>query len=966
MLQLQNICKQYRMGELTQLALSNVSLNFRDSEFVSVLGPSGSGKTTLLNIIGGLDRYDAGNLLINGVPTQSYGDRDWDSYRNHAVGFVFQSYNLIPHQTVLENVELALKISGVPSSERRNRAQQALSEVGLADQMGKKPNQLSGGQMQRVAIARALVNNPAILLADEPTGALDTETSLQVMELLRNVARRRLVIMVTHNPDLAKRYSTRIVSLRDGRIVGDTRPCPNPRQDMPASQQQRPPKVGMGFGSSLTLSLKNLLTKKGRTALTAFAGSIGIIGIALIVAMSSSVNDYVADIQRDTMVSYPVTIESQSFNMNSLFAAAFSGESGDSDGGAETSGGDGSIDASYEDLEEQAQATLALKKNDLKSFKRYLDDPDSPIREHVGKNGITYTYDIPFDVYATDSNGALCDVNVIPDTKMTDDLNTASSPSSSGMTATMSEMRSQSFSELQMPAGETEPNVAIMENYDLAYGKWPTATDEMILVTGKDGTIPATLARRIGLLTQAQYDEVAKAIQEGRKPEAMSWSPEQLCPANLTLVSRFDRYVDAGNGRFSEVGSDDMSIRDLIQGHGLRIRIVGIARQKADSEVSLISTPFAYPPALTDALADNANASAPVMAQEANPDVSVLSGMPFGISDDAMKAEAVKGHLLGLGEEEKATTYMMLSYAHPEAFGSASPQAQAQGGTTADPTQATQTPGMATPLNDPATGIPTDGTGDAMAALQGMSATMLGTPQDAPSMALALDGWLNGNPDPQILIPMYDQLTGSETYESTLAKLGKVDKESPSSISIYADSFEDKDAIAKCIDEYNEGVEDQSQKIAYTDYIALITGSVTSIINIISYVLIAFVAVSLVVSCIMIGIITHISVLERTKEIGILRALGASRRNIAQVFNAETIIVGFLSGTLGVGVAAVLTIPITTVLHTALDSESISVTLPPLAALALVGVSILITLIGGIAPSRKAAWQDPVIALRAE
>ena len=952
MLQLYGIYKQYRMGETTQLALNNVSLNFRDSEFVSILGPSGSGKTTLLNIIGGLDRYDAGNLVINGIPTQSYRDRDWDSYRNHTVGFVFQSYNLIPHQTVLENVELALKISGVSPSERKQRARQVLEQVGLADQIGKRPNQLSGGQMQRVAIARALVNNPAILLADEPTGALDTETSLQVMELLRNVARSRLVVMVTHNPELARRYSTRIVSLRDGRIVGDTRPCPNPPQAVPPRLPQRPPKVGMGFGSSLALSLKNLMTKKGRTVLTAFAGSIGIIGIALIVAMSSSVSNYVADIQRDTMVSYPITIESQSFNMESLFASALSGEQKGSGGEEGQATSDGGAKANYDDLREQARATLALKKNDLRAFKRYLDDRSSPIHEHVGKNGIVYTYEIPFDVYATNVDGAISDVNLVPDTKMANDLTAASVPSSSGMTATMSEMRTQNFSELQMPAGGSEPNDAVLANYDLAYGKWPTNVDEMLLVTGKDGTIPATLARQIGLLTQSRYDEIAKAIQEGRDPGAMSWTYEQLCSANLTLVGRFDRYADAGNGRFSEVGDDDMSVRSLVGSHGMPVRITGVARQKADSEVALIKTPFAYSPTLTDVLVANANSSAPIMAQEANPGVSVVSGMPFGLTDDMAKAEAVKAYLFGLGAEDKATTYMMLSYAHPEAFAASVP------GQTAG-----TVPGMPQAPSDMA-GQPAATVSGA--GLQGIPQGASSMPQDAMAMAAALDAWLGGTPDPAVLAPMYDQLAGSETYESTLARLGKVDKESPSAISIYADSFEDKDAISTCIEEYNKGVEDDSQRISYTDYVALITGSVTSIISIISYVLIAFVAVSLVVSSIMIGIITHISVLERTKEIGILRALGASRRNVAQVFNAETVIVGFLSGTLGVGFAALLTIPITAIMHNALNTDAISVTLPPLAALALVGVSILITFIGGIAPSRKASWQDPVIALRSE
>lgn len=664
MLQLQNVYKQYRTGDIVQLALNNVSINLRDNEFVSILGPSGSGKTTLLNIIGGLDHYDAGDLIINGVSTRGYQDRDWDSYRNHTIGFVFQSYNLIPHQTVLANVELALKISGVPASERRQRTTQALMDVGLGDHLNKRPSQLSGGQMQRVAIARALVNNPAILLADEPTGALDSDTSIQVMELLRNVAKSRLVVMVTHNDELAREYSTRIISLRDGKITGDTRPLLPPRQQGQMQPSQgRPPKVGMGFGSSLSLSLRNLMTKKGRTALTSFAGSIGIIGIALIIAMSSSVNNYVENLQRDTMLSYPITIQSQSFSMGKLLSAAMNAETEDDKTGNQATPTD--VRANYEILKAQAQATLAIKTNDLASFKAYLESPDNPISEHVGKNGISYTYDIPFDVYATDADGKIIEVSKVPKAKSDGGPKDVAVDA---MTDAEGES-SQTFSEIPFPDGGTQPSDAVQGNYEVIHGRWPEKSDEMVLVTGADGTISATFARQIGLLTQSQYNEVSQTVKDGGVPNLEPWSYEQICSVKLMLVSKSDQYMQDANGRFRDIDTkDEMTLRNLLGTRSTKISIVGVARPKSDNDTMLISAPLAYPPAVTDALVERASASAAVIAQEANPAVSVLSGMPFGVTDDTGKAEAVKAHLLGLTQDEKASAYMMLSYTHPEAF----------------------------------------------------------------------------------------------------------------------------------------------------------------------------------------------------------------------------------------------------------------------------------------------------------
>ena len=945
MLQLNRICKQYRTGDFATLALDNVSLNLRDSEFVAILGPSGSGKTTLLNIIGGLDRYDAGDLVINGISTRSYRDRDWDSYRNHTVGFVFQSYNLIPHQTVLANVELALTISGASKRERRERALRALDQVGLSEHVRKRPNQLSGGQMQRVAIARALVNNPSILLADEPTGALDTETSIQVMELLRAVASDRLVVMVTHNPELAERYATRTVRLRDGRIVRDSNPfVPAPAGDR--VPQIRPPKVGMGFATSMGLSSKNLMTKAGRTILTSFAGSIGIIGIALIMAMSSSVNGYVNDVQRDTMVSYPITIQSETIDLSAMMSAQMQEARDDGRGNEAPSG----ASVSYDGMKTASALDAAVVHNDLRGFKAYLDDDTSEIHDHVGKNGIVYGYETPFDVYAYDGNGVPIDTSADP--------GSASDPISAGGTsaagggirpayALASEAaEAENFGEIPMlPDGRT-PNQSITDNYEVVAGRWPVARDEVIAVTSADGGIEARVACQIGLLSKKDYDDAKKTIDDGGDPRPRDIPFDEIMGLRLTLLARCDQYELRERGRFEHVTSDGTVAKGLLESKGVPLRVVGVARMRPEANGSSLPAAlpsFAYPPSLTDMLVERSRASEVVVAQAASPTHSVITGLRFGLVDEAQKAEAAKAYVASLPTEEKAQLYVALSYMNPGAFPSPEPSPQAD----------------ATMVTDPLTGETV--AADPMAGMMAMSA-MSGD----EAMADALNDWLVNSPDQGILASLYDRYSEDATLDSTMREIGMTDADSPSSISIYADSFEDKDAITECISEYNEAQEDEGRRIEYTDYVALITGSVTSIINIISYVLIAFVAVSLVVSSIMIGIITHISVMERTKEIGILRALGASRRNISQVFTAETVIIGLLSGLIGVGVSALLTIPITAVIRAAMDAGDMTVSLPPSAAAILVGISVAVTVIGGIAPSRKASWQDPVIALRTE
>lgn len=841
MLQIKNISKQYKTGDLVQNALSDVSLNLRDNEFVSILGPSGSGKTTLLNIIGGLDRYDSGDLIINGISTKEYKDKDWDSYRNHTIGFVFQSYNLIPHQSVLANVELALTISGISKSERRKRAGEALKQVGLGDQLHKKPNQMSGGQMQRVAIARALVNNPDILLADEPTGALDTETSIQIMELLQEVAKDRLVVMVTHNPELAQQYSTRIVKLRDGKITDDSYPY-----EPDAEMQEKPEHRSMGrakmsFLTSLSLSFNNLRTKKGRTLLTSFAGSIGIIGIALILSLSSGVNEYISGIQKDTMTSYPITISSETVDMSSMMGAGGGMMGGGMTGGKtdpETKHEDG-VYADYSDIEVVASSVV---ENNLTEFKQYLDNPDSEIHQYLGENGVAYTYNINFDVYSYDSDEKLVNSN-------TDTENITGSESQSGfsggagnmgnMSMMMNDSASSSdeenFSELMKGADGNTVSQVITDSYDVLYGTWPEEYNEVVLVLDENNSIDAGTLYQLGLITADEYIEIADQIENGEETGERSWNYEEISGHSFYMVPASERYIENSDGSFTYLEDDEQNYDELL-GSSVELKITGIVKPVEDAANASISTPVGYTSKLTDYVIERTNESEVVLAQEETPEINVLSDTEFE-----------------------------------------------------------------------------DGT----------------------------------------------------SYEENMEAFGKVSYDAPASISIYTDSFENKEAVSDCITEYNETAEEDNQ-ITYTDYVELMTSSLTSIVDVISYVLIAFVAVSLIVSCIMIGIITHISVLERTKEIGILRAMGASKRNISQVFNAETFIIGCCAGLLGIGISLLLSIPINALLQNLIGAETLAMSLPVYYAVALVILSVVITIVGGLLPAKKAAKKDPVIALRTE
>lgn len=927
MLQLKNIVKTYEVGDLKQDALKGISINFRKNEFVSILGQSGSGKTTMLNIIGGLDRYSSGDLIINGVSTRKYKDADWDYYRNNSIGFVFQSYNLIPHQSVLANVEMALTLAGISKKERKERAIAVLKKVGLGDHIHKKPNQMSGGQMQRVAIARALINNPDILLADEPTGALDSETSLQIMELLKEIAKDKLVIMVTHNPELAEKYSTRIVKLLDGEIVGDSNPYEE-KEEFEAPQKRR--KISMSFFTALSLSFHNLRTKKGRTILTSFAGSIGIIGIALILSLSTGMSAYISDVQKDTMSSYPLTISAETIDLSAITGARSEmvndRRNSDSEEKKELTG----IYADYTEIESSEMMTSNIVENNLTEFKKYLDNPDSEIQQYLGENGVVYTYDVDFGVYSYDSEGTL--INSDTDTDNISSFGASDSQSSSGngqgfLSAAFGGTASagaENFSEL-MTGGEngTVSNV-VTDSYEVLYGSWPENYDEVILVLDKNNSISAGTLYQLGLLTADQYEAAVEKIENGEEADDINLDYAQVCDHTFYLVSACDYYVENEDGTFTRIEDDTLNEEQLLE-NAVELKITGVVRPNEDAENASISTAVGYTSKLTDYIIAHTDESAVIKAQEATPEMNVLNGMEFEAADDTEKIADAKEYIGALGISDKAALYRTIMYyssQNTEESGSA---------------QETGAEGM--------------GTGN-------MS-------MDENTMAASLDRWLAGNPDEEILLKFYEEYISGSTYEENMKSFGKVSYDAPSSISIYADSFEDKDLIAECISDYNETAGEDA-KITYTDYVALLTSSVTTIIDGISYVLIAFVSISLVVSCIMIGIITHISVMERTKEIGILRALGASKRNISQVFNAETFIIGCCAGLLGIGVSLLLLTPINAVIERLSGISGLTAQLPLGSSLILIGLSIVITLLGGLLPAKKAAKKDPVIALRTE
>lgn len=920
MLQLKNIVKSYTVGELTQVALKGISLNFRENEFVSILGQSGSGKTTMLNIIGGLDRYDSGDLVINGVSTKKYRDADWDAYRNTSIGFVFQSYNLIPHQNVLSNVEMALTLSGVSRKERRKRAVEVLNKVGLQDHIHKKPNQLSGGQMQRVAIARALINNPDILLADEPTGALDTETSIQIMNLLKQIAEEKLVIMVTHNPELAEVYSTRIVNLKDGQITSDTNPFDIPEGSVAEKLTKNQKRVSMSFWTSLGLSFANLRTKIGRTILTSFAGSIGIIGIALILALSTGMNQYITRVQKETMTSYPITISSQTIDATSIMQLR--GQMMGLSSQKETKEDDDKVHADYQSLKQSDAVTNNLIQNNLAEFKKYLDNPASDIHQYVGENGIIYSYNVNFDVYAQNPNQQLINTNI--------ELDGGNGNSNRPRMFNFANMgvnnqSAKNFSEMVAGTNGQPISSVVIDSYDMVAGYWPTGYNEVVMVLNENNGIPVQSMYQLGFITKEQYMSAKNQLANKQDGEDFTLSYEDMLQRTFYLVPSSENYVKNENGSYSQIKNPEYDT-DGLMNKSIPLKVTGIIRPKEDAKNATINTVVAYTNLLTTRVIDRANESAIVQAQKNTPEINVLNGVRFSAATDDEKIQDTKTYLLNLSDEEKANMYQLILYYDGKS------QNQE--------------------INE-------DTNSFDMNALSKLSMN----PQSGISGIL--ENYLNDSPNTTTLLAIYNDYIGGKSLEKNLASFGAVSYESPSSISIYADSFENKDAIGKEIEKYNNTVGEDS-KISYTDYVALMTSSLTTIINGISYVLIAFVAVSLFVSSIMIGIITYISVMERTKEIGILRALGASKKNISQLFNAETFIIGIFSGIIGIGITLLLLIPINNVIQTVSKIEDLSAVLPLESAGVLILISIIITVIGGLIPSRSAAKKDPVEALRTE
>ncbi|RBP98600.1 ABC transporter [Bifidobacterium aemilianum] len=947
MLQINHISKQYQTGDFVQKVLDDVSVNLRDSEFVAILGPSGSGKTTLLNIIGGLDRYDQGDIDINGTSTKLYKDRDWDAYRNHTIGFVFQSYNLIPHQTILSNVELALTISGASKAERKDRARKALEEVGLGDHINKRPNQLSGGQMQRVAIARALVNNPSIVLADEPTGALDSETSVQIMNLLKEVAKDRLVVMVTHNPELAHEYATRIVELHDGRIVSDSDPLILAEgEGLRRARHRRLGKASMSMLTSISLSFNNLRTKKGRTFLTAFAGSIGIIGIALILSVSTGVNTYIADVQRDTMTSYPISIQEQSFDLNKIMGSAQ-----ESNQSKEGKTGRKAIYPDDSSITNASTLTSSISSNNLTAFKRYLDNPKSELNQYVGRVGVQYSYDAKFSIYDHDPKGTLVSADGV--TIGGQQGSVASQMASMNPSGDPSAMQSMQMSRL---TGKTETNTSpksfseimpgkdedatpiskvITDNYQVVDGHWPKDKDQVVLVLDSNNQIPLTTLYELGLLPASDYNDMMSKINNGQrvKPDTSKMDYDKALKQTLDLVPASDQYVKGADGHYNYVGGDAGQVAKLAQ-DAIHLNIVGIVRPTEKASATPLPAGVGYTRQLTNHLIDQAQSSQVVKDQQADRQRNVLNGLAFTADDDGAKAAQAKDYVASLPVPQKAAMSKALAAAQ---------QADQQDGAAGAGANASQLPGQAQYR----------GQGGILA---------MGDQQAAASM----DSYMATASQDQ-LVSIYEQYVRPQvgSYKDNMTAFGLINRDTPSTIKIYADSFENKNSISEAIDHYNQKAK-KADKIVYTDYAGLIMNSVTTIINVISGVLIAFVSVSLVVSSIMIGIITYISVLERTKEIGILRAMGASKHNISQVFDAETGIIGLLSGFLGVGITLLLLIPGNTLIHHLMGTDQVTAVLPVGGAVVLIILSMILTLIGGLIPSKKAAKQDPATALRTE
>ncbi len=931
MLQITNIHKEYKTGNLVQKALDGVSLTLRDNEFIAVLGPSGSGKTTLLNIIGGLDRYDSGEMKIRGVPTSHYSDRDWDTYRNHTVGFIFQSYNLIPHQTLLRNVELALTLTGVPADERRRRAEEALEKVGLKEQMHKKPAQLSGGQMQRVAIARALVNNPSIVLADEPTGALDSETGEQVMQLLKEVARDRLVVMVTHNPELADRYASRIVRLRDGRVTDDTDPY-TPEQTAPAgadAQGRKEKKPSMSFLTALSLSVSNLISKKARTILVAFASSIGIIGIALILSLSNGANNYIHQMEKDSLSQYPVQITSSSFSMEAsmLNFAQMAQAQAESPSDRVT--------------EQQLLGGMfsGVGINDLASLKRWFDSGYSGIEELT--RGVEYRYGISPQVYLKEETGYR---QVNPDTTW-QSMGVSTEDSLTGL------MSSWGTNDAFRPLPENEE--LYMDSYVLRAGHWPEKDTDCVLILTPSGGVPDVLLYTMGLKDANELNSMISGVLAGQATdtslsESAVYDPEDFLGIRFRLLPASDHYeYDEKLGVWIDISADASAMEELLD-QADELEITGVAQPSEGEGFGLLELGIGYPASLLDRIITESAESAIVQKQLADPGTDVLTGLPFGeISDSSL------------------TAFSDMVTVHPENIPDViSFNWEGMDDLETDETRLTARRTVKILRELRRTGE--SPTLDEM--IENFIPLLMNLIQIDESR---LDEIISMDMDETRMQEMFAARAeaASATYQGNMIKFGYADTDIPSVVTIYPKDFESKDGVIGILDAYNAAMEDEGHEdkvITYTDYVGSLMSSVTTIINVITYVLIAFVAVSLIVSSIMIGIITYISVLERRKEIGILRAMGASRRNITQVFNAETFIIGLLAGAFGIMLTLLIQIPVNHIIRSLTDQPGIAAVLPPGAGIALVVLCVILTFIGGFIPSRQAAHQDPVAALRSE
>ena len=1008
MLQLKNIKKDYAAGDGAVHALKGIDLDFRESEFVSILGPSGCGKTTMLNIIGGLDQYTDGDLIINGVSTKNYKDRDWDSYRNHSIGFVFQSYNLIPHQSVLQNVELALTLAGVSKSERRARAKKALEEVGLGDQLKKRPNEMSGGQMQRVAIARALVNDPEIILADEPTGALDSETSVQVMQILKKVSENRLVVMVTHNAELAERYSTRIVRMLDGVITDDSGPITGEElESLKKADEDRKTvrkkekKPSMSFATSFGLSLKNLFTKKGRTILTSFAGSIGIIGIALISAVSNGMTIYIDTVQEETLSSYPISIEATNVDLSSIMRT-FMGAVNSEDRNHEK-------DAVYSksvmfDMI-NAVNNIETTENDLKAFKQYIEEKRADENGALANalSGVRYTYNTDLIVYTKNADGDI----IVSDTRevfsqaLRKNYGTGiSSGSGSGSGCSLvsgnqsmsllSSMRGSNSVTLwqEMLAGDNGRLInPILENqYDVIYGTWPDEYDEIVVVLDQNNEIDDLTLFALGLKTNDEVNEIFDAVSKGTPIDTslQHWSYEDICSKEYRVVLSSDCYTyDEFSGLYTDLRKTDAGVRYLYE-KALKLRVSGIIRPKETATSTMLTGSIAYTGKLTEYIIEQAHESDVVRAQTDRPDTDIFSGLPFresnGRMTDEEKAESFRAYISNLDMNGRASAYtdIMCIPSEEQLDESVS---RIMGSMDRSRIEETLVSSMTEQMSmseedirEYLSGISDDELYDMFEEIvrQQVSAQIAAQVRQqlsaltADQLAAALDAAMQGYTTEQCALYHDEVLVFSDTtYDDNLIKLGCVYLDDPTSVNLYASSFENKDVIEDFIAEYNDSVDDLKQ-IHYVDYIGIMMSSISTIINAITYVLIAFVAISLVVSSIMIGVITLISVQERTKEIGILRAIGASKRDVSGMFNAETVIIGFTSGLLGVIVTYLLCFPINFIINTLTGISNLDAILPVPAAVTLVIISVLLTLFAGIIPSASAAKKDPVVALRTE